>query len=211
MHTRSPLVEETHYCPFGLSMQGISSKALAFGEPGNKLTDGAGLEWLDYGARMYDYQISRWDVTDPIAGKMMYWSPYIYAFNNPITYLDLGGIELMNPATAIEVQTLQLLPEACFTVIRPTIKALKIAPIIYEMKTASGETYYSFTKAKFNDDFIAAKQMPNLKQSIPMLTGEIRRRIGRIEKDTTKDAIIALKGGDFYKSFIKKGGGQSGN
>ncbi len=47
--------------------------------------------WLDYGARMYNPALGRFHMIDPKSGNFAEQSPYIYAGNNPIKFIDING------------------------------------------------------------------------------------------------------------------------
>jgi RHS repeat-associated protein len=60
---------------------------------GKELFDDADLNWYDYGFRNYDPQIGRFPQLDPLTDSYPFLTPYQYASCDPITNIDVDGLE----------------------------------------------------------------------------------------------------------------------
>ena len=87
---QSGAVEEVnHYYPFGGTFASTSVQPYKYN--GKEYDDKKGLNWYDYGARMYDAAIGRFTTQDRFAEKYPSLSPYQYGVNNPVKNIDVNG------------------------------------------------------------------------------------------------------------------------
>ncbi|WP_051882310.1 DUF6443 domain-containing protein [Chryseobacterium soli] len=87
------VTDVNNYYPFGLNHIGGSNSG-ELGSYFNYKYNGKELQetgMYDYGARFYMPDLGRWGVMDPLAEQMRRYSPYNYAFNNPVSFVDPDG------------------------------------------------------------------------------------------------------------------------
>ncbi|PIF32655.1 RHS repeat-associated protein [Flavobacterium sp. 9] len=89
------ILEENNYYPFGFKHQGYNIDNLQDNYlvkyNSKEFQKELDLNVYDYGARNYDPAIGRWMNIDPKGELLEMSSPYVYAFNCPVIYLDKDG------------------------------------------------------------------------------------------------------------------------
>ncbi|MEO9511834.1 MAG: RHS repeat-associated core domain-containing protein [Flavobacteriaceae bacterium] len=96
------IIEESNYYPFGLKHSGYNGGGdTALGNDmaqrwkynGMELDESFDIDTYDFGARNYDPALGRWMNIDPLAEKFVAFSPFSYALNSPLFFVDPDGKE----------------------------------------------------------------------------------------------------------------------
>jgi RHS repeat-associated protein len=87
------ITAQYNYYPFGKQWEdaNLIANTNRWGFNGKEKQTVYGINYLDYGARMYDEILGRWMSLDPLAIKYYSLSPYSYCANNPLKYIDPDG------------------------------------------------------------------------------------------------------------------------
>jgi len=91
------ILQDFSYYPFGMTMEGLNFTSDHFQNKnlfnGKELQDDFNLFWYDYKFRFYDQQIGRFHSIDRLSEKFYNWTPYQYCSNNPISKVEIDGLE----------------------------------------------------------------------------------------------------------------------
>ncbi|MCJ0742829.1 RHS repeat domain-containing protein [Pedobacter montanisoli] len=87
------MLQRDDYYAFGKRKEVQSGGTNRYLYNGKELQDE--LEQYDYGARFYDPVVGRWNGVDNKAEKYHQFSPYAYAINNPLAYVDIDGQDII--------------------------------------------------------------------------------------------------------------------
>ena len=150
------IIEQNAYYPFGSRHTFGNTYAQTtnrFKFNGKEEQTTGNLNYLDYGARMYDSNIGRWMVQDPLAEKYYAYSPYNYCVNNPVMFVDPEGKDY-NLHYNHRNKTITV--EATYYTNKKGLESLKQAVNFYNSRTTdkynyNGEEYSVIYNLSYSD------------------------------------------------------------
>ena len=204
-HTRGRITEENHYYAYGLKIAGISSKKLADLNEGlvknnylyndKELWDEGDLNWYDYGFRNYDPQIGRFTQLDPLTNEYPELTNYQYASNDPITNIDIDGLEGGLSTIGAATNAAAGFGKAAGSLSKVLSIAsigINVGKLGVSIADKSGDLYLEYNANAIADP---QKNDPDIQKSKGRLT--INNKDGKIAKDKDGDLDFdAVSGGD---------------
>lgn len=85
------VLERNDYYAYGGRIDGGVTGTNRYKFSSKEVQDIGSLDWLDFGARMYDTRLGRWTSQDPLAEKYYSISPYAYCAGDPVNRVDPDG------------------------------------------------------------------------------------------------------------------------
>jgi RHS repeat-associated protein len=174
------VIQRNYYYSFGLR---VDSPDFQIGdEPknrylynGKELNEELDLNWLDYGFRWYDPATSRFTSIDRFAEKYAFQSPYTYAANNPIKFIDVNGDSVWTTLNQTYNDAGKLVNNFTIHVEGKVLNQMgwfgnggKVASGIndfYNSLSSSQETEGAITNITFNVNFSEASSMNEVSES----------------------------------------------
>ena len=137
------ILQENHYYPFGMNMEGDwSAGTNQYQYNGKEIDNDFGMDWYHYGARMFDPAIGRFTGVDPIADQFTWVSTFNYAENMPINSIDLHGLQSVRSTEQQLNKEIEALYIATAEMINDVAQPFKeMANAVGDMANAVGEFF----------------------------------------------------------------------
>jgi len=192
------VVERNDYYPFGKSMTTgntyptTSSNRWKYN--GKETQTTGDVNWLDYGARMYDEVIGRWIKPDPMSEKYYGSSVYAYCKNNPLEFVDPTGMDWYEFDQNGNYQK------------KTKMKGTNRIVIHTVEKTKEGHKYDTHKFVNFADPKNDARDIDNGTINKLVFVGEeeiqsMMKKQGAFESGKVNFGLESQGGGDFDYSF----------